>query len=336
MSNINDVCQLAGVSKATVSRVLNGTGQVKQSTKELVYAAMKQLDYHPNSIARALATNQTNTIGLVLADFESDYFANLMQQAARTAETAGKQLIISGGHNNADKEYHEVRMLSDRCDAIVLYTRLMPESMLLQLKQELSIPLVLFNREFANPKFPSVIFSEKDSVIKMTKYFIDYGHRNIACIAGHLKQGRSQSRLDSFKLALQQNQLELNPELVASGNYTIESGYQACQTLLDKNIPFSALFAFNDLMAFGALKALQQRGIRVPEHISLCGIDNTAMAEFTSPALTTFDQPVKKMADYAIRLAIELAQNKDLDNQQQHYFEGQLIQRHSVAPLYKK
>lgn len=76
MSNINDVCQLAGVSKATVSRVLNGTGQVKQSTKELVYAAMKQLDYHPNSIARALATNQTNTIGLVLADFESDYFAN--------------------------------------------------------------------------------------------------------------------------------------------------------------------------------------------------------------------------------------------------------------------
>jgi len=336
MSNITDVCHLAGVSKATVSRVLNGTGQVKASTKEKVYAAMKELDYRPNTMARALATNHTHTIGLVLAEFMTDYFASIMQQAATIAEKSSYKLIIAGGHNSPEKEYEEVCMLSDRCDAIIMYTRQMPASMLLQLKSELKIPLILFNRDLITPIFPAVIFEERSAMMELTRDLMNQGHKHIAVIAANLKNGRSQSRLDAVVDVLQEQHIAFNSNLLVTGFYQLQGGYDGCKTLLQQPDPFTAIIAFNDLMAMGALKALQEEGIAVPEQISLTGVDNIPVSQFTHPALTTIVQPMETMVQCAMSIAIELGEAKDLENTQQYYFNGKYVQRDSIAHVGKE
>lgn len=336
MSTITDVCKLAGVSKATVSRVLNNTGQVKESTKKLVYAAMKELDYRPNSIARALAKNQNMTIGFILSHFGGDYFEAILQEAADTTKKFGYQLLISGGFDNAEKEYETVQMLSDRCDALVMYTRYMSVDMLAQIKKELRIPLVLFNREAKN-LFPSIMFEQKKGLFDITQYLIECGHRDIACIIGpeDMREDMQspKKRLAGYKDALATANIPYNPELIAHGDYQMDSGYQACEDLLNKNINFTAIVACNDAMAFGALKMLHKKGISVPEQISITGVDNTPMATYVQPALTSIHQPTIEMTKKAIALAVELAKKRKLDCIDEYSFEGSLITRDSVATL---
>lgn len=333
MSTITDVCKLAGVSKATVSRVLNGTGQVKESTRESVYAAMKELDYRPNSMARALATNQSMTIGIILSRFAGDYFDIILQEAADTTKELGYQLLISGGCENEDKEAEAIRMLSDRCDAIVMYSRFMPDEMLVQIKNTLSIPLILFNKEVGLSLFPSVLFKQRTAVYDIANYLIEKGHKKIACITGLEDVHPINERLMGYQEALQKHGIDYNAELVKSGTYDIDSGYYACKKLLESDVEFTAILSCNDSMAFGALKALNEANIKVPQDISLTGIDDAPMANYVQPALTSVQQPTIEMTQKAIGLAVELAKAKKLDCTDEFYFSGKLIQRDSVTEI---
>lgn len=216
MSTIVDVCKLAGVSKTTVSRVINGTGQVKKSTQDAVKAAMEQLGYRPNTLAQALARNETNSIGLVISDYEGVYFGALLKQASASAEQSHKELIITDGH------------------------------------------------------------------------------RKIACITGPLNTPTSQARFAAYQDTLKQYAIPFNPNLVKNAKYGLQDGYDACQELIENNIPFSTLLAFNDEMALGALKALTDAGISVPEQVSIAGIDNKPITQFSHPSISTIDLPVRK------------------------------------------
>lgn len=333
MSTITDVCKLAGVSKATVSRVLNGTGQVKESTRELVYAAMEELDYRPNSMARALATNQSMTIGFILSHFEGDYFDIILQEAADTTKELGYQLLISGGFDSAEKELEAIRMLSDRCDAIVMYTRFMSGDMLHQVKQILNIPLVLFNREDPQFLFPCVLFEQQQAVVDIADYIISNGHRKIACITGLQELSTTSERLLGYQQALRKHGIDYQSKLVETGDYTISSGYKACKRLIATGIPFTAILSCNDSMAFGALKALHEANIQVPEEVCITGIDDAPMAEYVQPALTSMRQPTIEMTQKAISLAVELAKEKVLDCTDEFYFPGTLITRDSVIGI---
>lgn len=333
MSTITDVCRLAGVSKATVSRVLNGTGQVKESTRDIVYAAMKELDYRPNSMARALATNQSMTIGFILSHFEGDYFDIILQEAADTTKKLGYQLLISGGFDSAEKELEAIRMLSDRCDAIVMYTRFMSGELLQQVKQMLDIPLVLFNREEQQELFPSILFEQKQAVVDIADYIISQGHSKIACITGLQESSSTSERLLGYREALIKHNIDYNPKLVVQGDYKIQSGYLACKKLLRTGIPFTTIISCNDSMAFGALKALREENIKVPEEISITGVDDAPMASYVYPALTSMRQPTIEMTQKAIGLAVELAKEKRLDCTDEFYFSGTLIKRDSVIRI---
>lgn len=332
MSTIVDVCKLAGVSKATVSRVLNGTGQVKESTRETVFAAMEQLGYRPNSLAQALATNKSNSLGLILPEFVGSYFGTLLKQAASCAEAAKKQLIVTDGHNDPAREYEAVQMLADRrCDAIVLYSRQMPEEKLNQLKQQLSVPLVVINRSLPQSDFHTITFDQAGAARLMMNHLVSYGHRQIAYISSHMNSPTGPARLEGYQTVLKEHGIRFNPALVETAVADLAGGYEACQTLLQREVKFTALFAFNDDMAVGALKALTDAGIRVPEQISLAGIDNEPMAAFCQPALTTIELPIGEMTRSAIELALKLADDKKVTPPPQ--FKGKLIQRDSVMPL---
>ncbi|MHA2937117.1 LacI family DNA-binding transcriptional regulator [Vibrio sp. RC27] len=332
MSTIVDVCKLAGVSKATVSRVINGTGQVKESTREVVFAAMDQLGYRPNKLAQALATNRTNNIGLVVSDFDGIHFGLLLKQAAASADTASKQLLVTDGKNDPDQEYEAIRQLEGRCDAVVLYSRTLCDEHIKKLYSQLSIPLVILNRYSIEPAYHTVSFDQEGAVTMVMEHLIALGHRQIACITGPLENLTGQARLAGYKNAFEPYGIPLVNALIESGNYHMTSGYEACKRLIAKRVPFSAIVAFNDNMAVGALKALEEEGIKVPEQVSITGIDNDPVTEFFNPTLTTVELPIEVMTKQAMELALDLVDTNISPTSHHHH--GRLIQRNSVIPYH--
>ncbi|MFT6925924.1 MAG: LacI family transcriptional regulator [Psychromonas sp.] len=332
MSTIIDVCNLAGVSKTTVSRVINGTGQVKKSTQKAVQSAMEQLGFRPNSLAQALARNQTNSLGLVISDFQGAYWKTLLNQASISAELAHKELFITDGHNDCKREYEAVLRLADRrCDAIVLYSRKMSMAQLQKLKQQLTIPLVLLNSELTEPVFHTLSLDQGGAVSMIMNHLISYGHKKIACISGPLNSANDQIRFAAYQDILKQYAIPFNPNLAKKANYGLQDGYEACQELISSQLPFTALLAFNDDMALGALKALTEAGISVPKQVSIAGIDNNPMTRFSQPAISTVDLPIQEMMKQAIKIALKLAEEKTCPLISQ--YKGTLIQRDSIIPL---
>ncbi|MDV5171622.1 LacI family DNA-binding transcriptional regulator [Photobacterium rosenbergii] len=330
MSTIVDVCKLAGVSKATVSRVINGNGPVKESTRHTVYSAMEQLGYRPNTVARALATNETSTLGFVVSDFNGIHFGLLLKQASASTEAANKQLLVTDGHNDPDKEYEAIRKIEGSCDAIVLYSRTPTDAHINQLAKQLTVPLVVMNRLAPNPLCHVIAFDQQGAVEMMVDYLVSCGHSKIACITGTLNNPTGQARLAGYKNSLLAHGMAFDQELVVYGEYFIESGYRACKELIDKGVDFTAMVAFNDHMAFGALKALSEVGISVPEQVSIIGIDDDPTSSFSSPTLTTVELPIEKMTKHAIELALALT--KDKKTPSFHLYTGRLIKRESVIP----
>lgn len=328
MPTIKDVCQMAGVSKATVSRVLNDTGQVTDATKHKVYTAIQALGYRPNSVARALATRKTNSIGLIVPDFEGAYYGALLQQANVSAELFGKQLVMTHGDDDPDKEYNAITMLSDRrCDAIVLYSRFMPEARILAIQNQLTIPIITVNRQFNNPNLPCISFDQLGAGYMATKYLISRGHTHIACIAGTDKTNTGTKRLDGYLKALHESHLAVDNRLIQFGYFCFEGGYEACNKILQHS-PVTAIVASNDEMAIGAQKALIQNGIKIPQQVSVVGIDDTQLARYAHVSLTTVRIPIKPIIHCAIEMAIKL-----IDHPNDCYptqFVGELIERDSV------
>jgi LacI family transcriptional regulator len=332
MSTIADVCQLAGVSKATVSRVLNGTGQVTDSTRQRVFDAVNHLSYRPSSVARALATSKTDSIGLVVPVFEGAYYGALLSQAATSSSLAGKQLIITDGHNDPEREKEAILMLNDRrCDAIIIYSRCISEETLFELSQRIDVPLVTINRRFSNPLLPSISFDQAGAAYAMVHYLISKGHREIVCIAGNLATNTGVERLNGYKKALLEFGIPYNPNLVESGHNCHLGGYQVCQSMLSKGVPFTAVFACSDEMALGAQRALQDVGICIPTDKSVAGFDDSPVARYSTPALTTIKIPIKEMAHCAIKIAIQMSANKPFTPSCE--FVGELIERGSVVSL---
>ncbi|MCE0827364.1 MULTISPECIES: LacI family DNA-binding transcriptional regulator [Buttiauxella] len=331
MVTMLDVALRAGVSKATVSRVLNGIGQVKETTREQVFSAMEELGYRPNFLARSLANRSSNSVGLVVSTFDGFYFGRLLQQASRQTEVWGKQLIVTDGHDTPQKELEAVQMLVDRhCDAIVLYTRFMSERTLLSLMNSIKVPLVVINRDVSQARDRCVFFEQQDAAFKATDYLIQQGHRDIACITVPISTPTGQARLMGYRQALQKHSIAFSEDRVKYGDSSMELGHKLCQELLESRVPFTALFACNDDMALGASKALHQAGVRIPQDISLFGFDDAPSAQWLEPALSSVYLPIDNMIITAINQAIKLANGESLEAIPP--FVGKLVLRDSVAP----
>ena len=331
MVTMLDVALRAGVSKATVSRVLNGIGQVKESTREQVFNAMEELGYRPNFLARSLANRSSNSVGLVVSTFDGFYFGRLLQQASRQTEAWGKQLIVTDGHDTPQKELEAVQMLVDRhCDAIVLYTRFMNERTLLSLMNSIKVPLVVINRDVSQARDRCVFFEQQDAAFKATDYLIQQGHRDIACITVPISTPTGQARLMGYRKALQKHGITFSEDKVKYGDSSMMLGHKLCQELLESRVPFTALFACNDDMALGASKALHQAGRRIPQDISLFGFDDSPSAQWLEPALSSVYLPIDSMITTAIDQVIKLANGESLEAIPP--FVGKLVLRDSVAP----
>lgn len=333
MATINDVCKLAGVSKATVSRVLNETGQVKAQTREAVLAAMQQLGYQPNSLAQALATNTTNSIGLVLPHFESSYFGTILFEAEQGAQKAGKKLLVVNSKNSEQGEKEAVAMLAaQRCDAILLYSRHLSEAQLLEVQQQYQPPLVILNRRLSHSQLHSFGLDQTQIAQLAMQHLLDMGHRHIACITSPLGSETGKIRHQVYQQALDEQGIKLDLSWTVEGDNTLLGGYQAMQQLLKRGISITAVFACNDDMALGAMRAMHEQGISVPKQISLMGIDNEPAAAFAIPSLSSVSLPIGDLTQQAVALAVQIA-NKQPQSAQHRLYQGELIVRESTFSL---
>lgn len=331
MATMLDVSLRAGVSKATVSRVLNDTGQVKESTRKRVYQAMEELGYRPNFLAQSLATRTSNNIGLVVSTFNGFYFGRLLQQASRQAEAYGKQLVVTDGHDAPEREELAVQMLADRrCDAIILYTRFMSEKAIIRLLDTTPMPLIVINREVFQAHDKCVFFEQQDAAFQAVDYLVNQGHHDIACITAPIHTPTGKARLMGYRKALEKHGIRWDPDKVKYGDSSMSRGYELCQEILKEGIKVSALFACNDDMALGASKALHQAGLRIPQDISLFGFDDAPSARWLEPGLSTVYLPIESMITTAIDQAIRLVNKEVIEAIPP--FTGTLVLRDSVAP----
>ncbi|WP_194435538.1 LacI family DNA-binding transcriptional regulator [Vibrio fluminensis] len=330
MATINDVCRAAGVSKATVSRVINGTGQVRQSTREKVEAVMKQLDYRPSAVAQALANQSGNSIGLVISDFTGGYFGSLLKQASVSAESMGKQLLFADGHNNAEDELKAVHSLVEKkCDIIVLYSRKLTCEQVIALNHSVPIPIVNVGRVLPKDAGYSIAFDQSDAIKKAGTHLIQLGHTHLSYMGPEPSTPTSKLRLEGFlKLVEDHAQQGVNGDIYPS-SFGFEEGYLATKQHLSNGQDFgTAIVAAADDIAIGCIKALKEHGIRVPEDISIVSIDNDACSSFISPPLTTVNIPIKHITERAMTVAKQLIETGQPPEPE--IYTGELIIRDSA------
>ncbi|MEM6160279.1 LacI family DNA-binding transcriptional regulator [Erwinia sp. P6884] len=332
MSTMQEVARKAGVSKATVSRVLSGKGYVSEETRKQVFAAIEAAGYRPNLLARNLATSKSQCIGMVVTNtlYSGSYFSEILSGAAKKVEESGRQLILVDGKHSAQQEREAIEFLLDlRCDAIILYPRFLSIEDLDDIIGETRQPIMVVNRRLRKHPSHSVCCDHKASSFNAAQALIARGHRRIAFITGSPDSPTALERLAGYKDALRHAGLPIDPQLIVEGKWTPACGAQAVRDLLEHDIAFSALIASNDDMAVGALKQLNAAGLTVPEQVSLLGFDDIPVAPFLHPALSSVKAPVTGMINEVINRLISMLDGGDMTPHKD--FTCGLILRESVA-----
>lgn len=333
MSTMQEVAKKAGVSKATVSRVLSGKGYVSEATKQQVFKAVEEAGYRPNLLARNLASSTSQCIGLVVTNtlYNGSYFNELLSQAAKTLEDNGRQLILVDGKHSAEEERQAIEFLLDlRCDAIIIYPRFLSVDAMDQIIEQHRQPIMVVNRQLRKHLSHCVCCDHKDSSYQATRYLLQQGHRDIAFISGSLDSPTAIERLSGYKQALAEADIAQQDALIAGGRWSAESGAAAVERLLASQAPFSALLASNDDMAIGAMKALASAGLRVPQDVSVVGFDNIPNAAWLQPSLTSVKEPVSEMIGEVINRLISMLDGGYLSTD--NILSAGLIIRDSTGP----
>ena len=307
-STLHDVAELAGVHPSTVSRALNEhtRSMVSVETRTRVIEAASQLMYQPNALARSLKINRTMTIGMLVPDLTNPLFPPIIRGIEDRAGEAGYSLLMANTDNVDEKERNLLDvMIRRRVDGLVLATAKRVHPLLTDLASR-DFPVVLVNRTADQPVLPSVAGDDHAGVGSAIKHLVDLGHRRIAHLAGTATVSTGVNRRQSFMTWVRSFGLEPDPTLIVSCQwFREEDGEVAFEELLDRNAPFSAVVAANDLIALGCYTVAKRRGIRVPHDISIVGYNDTRFAGEFCPPLTTVRVPLYEMGVQTVELLID-------------------------------
>ncbi len=332
MATIKDVAKEAGVSVATVSRVINKSPKASQNSIDAVTQAMSKLGYRPNAAARALVSQSTNTIGVLVSDVSDPFFGTLVKSVDNVARENGKHILIGNGYHNADDERRALDLLANsRCDALVIHAKGLSDEELIAYAKEVK-GLVLINRHIPELAERCISLDNRKGAFLATEYLIRHGHRKIACIASSHDIEDTDERLQGYQSALKEHGIELSKSYVEYGEPNSDGGEVAMTNLLTKSLEITGVVAYNDYMAAGALETLDQNGIDVPQQVSMVGFDDGLIARFVHPGLTTIRYPIEMMAERATRLALALSRNEKVEDET-IIFSPTLVRRDSVAKV---
>jgi len=309
-ATIDDVAEKAGVSIATVSRVINKTGQVTEATSTRVWDAIAALNYAPHAAARGLASRRTNTIGLVLSDISGEFFSPMLRGIEAGTREVGFDLLIHCTHEAENAEARINYQLGEHnADGIIIFNESLATDEIARLHRR-QFPIVLLYRSPPTGlDIPYVGFENKLGARKLVDYLIDErGYQRIAFLRGPDGVEDSYWREMGYRESLAAHNIEFDVGLVATGGFNEYQGQAAVSQLLNRGKPFEAIFAADDDSAIGALAGLKDAGLRVPEDVALVGFDDIRPSHYLTPPLTTVRAPIETAGREAVRQLISLIQ----------------------------
>jgi LacI family transcriptional regulator len=317
---LEQVAKLAGVSRSTVSRVINDSPSVRSEVRERVWQVIRKNNYQPHQAARSLVTRRTNAIGLIIPEavsrlFTDPFFPQLTQGIAEVCNQRGYHLMLTlmTAGTDHDTFYHRI-LHSSQLDGVIVASAPLNDPIVPRL-QESHRPFVSVGH---HPNYPEAASVDVDNVIGakcITEHLISLGHKRIACITGPLGMIVGQDRLEGYRQALAQARIAYDEALVAEGDFTEESGFFAMERVLRAEP--TAVFAASDVMAVGAMRALAQIGWRMPNDISVAGYDDDPIATLVNPPLTTVQQPMVDLGKRAAEMLIHILEHPDAPIQPQ-------------------
>lgn len=325
---IDDIAKIANVSKATVSYVLNDKPGVSDKVRSKIKNIIDEYNYVPNSAARGLAGEKTHFIGLVIPDISDMFYANIIRGVEKTSNKLGFFLNLFTTHAQAEREQQVIKLFNkSMVDGLIVMAYYLKD-LYIDILTESGIPFVFIDYPPKNEEIYSVLVDNESGAFEATEYLISLGHKKIAFLEGSKVAWDSKARFEGYVKALKRHATEFNPNLVENGNFTKEEGYLATKRLLAKKEKFTAIFSANDQMAIGAIRALKEAGLKVPDDISIVGFDNIEASSIIEPPLTTVSQPIYEMGKKAVEVLVKLI-NKEEVKEKKIMLKTRLIERHS-------
>ncbi|MFF2407612.1 LacI family DNA-binding transcriptional regulator [Streptomyces sp. NPDC058092] len=310
MASIKDVAAEAGVSVATVSRVLNSHPSVSPDARARVLAAVDVLGYRPNAVARSLRTDQTRTLGLVISDVLNPYFTELARFVEEEARALGYSVIIGNADERPDLQEHHVRTLLDRRIDGLLVSPADGSSPLMPGAAGSGTPMVFVDRWIQGVDVPVVRADGRDAIRDLVAHLHRLGHRRLAIIAGPAATTTGNERVEAFREALREHGLALPDAYIGQGDFQADSGRRVTERFLALPEPPEIVFAADNLMALGALDAIRARGLRVPRDIGLAAFDDIPWFLHTDPPITAIAQPTGELGRAAVRALVDIVEGR--------------------------
>ncbi|MCU1773898.1 LacI family DNA-binding transcriptional regulator [Pseudomonas sp. 13B_3.2_Bac1] len=331
MATIKDVAALAGISYTTVSHVVNKTRPVSQEVRLKVEAAIKTLDYVPSAVARSLKAKTTATIGLLVPNSLNPYFAELARGIEDYCERNGYCVILCNSDDNPEKQRSYLRVLLEkRIDGLIVASA-GGDTGLAQGLAGVKTPMVIVDRGLEGVDADLVRIDHEYGAYLATRHLLELGHRDIATIGGPSSTSVAQMRQAGFCRALKEAGITVRPERMLESDFTSTGGYNAAAVLLQSNPP-SAIFAGNDMIGIGVLRAAAERNVRVPSELSVIGFDDIQMSRYVYPALTTVGQSILQLGEMAAEVLLRRIATPSLVTDQR-IVTPSIVLRESTAPL---
>lgn len=328
MATIKDVAREAGVSVATVSRVFNDSELVSEETRAHVRAVAGRLRYWPNGAARSLITNRTYALGVLLPDLYGDFFSELIRGIDLAARRAGMHLLVSSSHADTDALVAALRSMRGRIDALVVMAPDVDAARAIH-DVALGFPVVVLDPGLGVTACDTLSIANQDGAYLAVRHLLSLGHRRIATVTGPATNVDARQRVSGYRMALEEAHLPLDPRLEIEGDFTEQSGHRAVAELLALKPRPTAVFFGNDYMAIGALSALAEAGVRVPEDLAVVGFDDIAMARYVTPALTTVHVDLIELGARAVERVLAPREAAGADGPLHETVEGRLVVRRS-------
>ena len=329
-TTIKEVALKAGVSIATVSRVLNDVGPVDERTRERVRTVAHEMRYYPNALGRSLSRRRTDGIGLLLPDLFGEFFSEVIRGADQTAQQNHFHLVVSSSHSSRAEIEAALRMMRGRVDGLIVMSPNI-ETHFLRANLPQSLPVVLLNCVVSGDDFDSLNVDNDGGAYQMVQHLVNHGHRRIAIIKGSEGNFEAVERLRGYRRALEDGGAECDTSLEIQGTFSEAAGYDAIRTMLALPSRPTAVFASNDTMAIGALSGLRDAGMRVPDDMALAGFDDVPIARYLTPALTSVHVSISDLGVHAILRLIHAVREKNAHLRQHSVLTTTLALRESCG-----
>mgnify|MGYP003624551737 CR=1 FL=1 len=296
---IKEVSELAQVSQATVSRAINGHSSVQKKNKLKVLAAIKELGYKPNAVAQALASNRSNSIGMLVGSLDGPYYGPLMHNVESTIRKHNLHFVVTSGLESQDRETNSINFLqSKRVDGLVIHADQLSDDELIQVVKETPATIIL-NRYVPELALQCITINNELGGYIATKHLLENGHTRVACITGQMSKIDSRDRLQGYRNAITEFGLKYDPDLIIEGRFDHQGNAEVIDRLFERKNGMTAVFCQNDHIALKVYDACNERNLKVGEDISIVGFDNHSYCQYINPKLTTMNLPIVEMGNEA-------------------------------------